>query len=220
MESPLSQNLGAHWDHEPMGGSAWRRPHYSWDRDTRSLPRFMESKVRGLRPVCEHNNFRQKSTVKGSKKPIIQHVAIEVYACELLRSPDGLAITHGDFEPYRSAGALTRSGTEPDGSHGVFRGGLAFLRPQRTGASAVRIGARVPSPAAAVKRKRATKYFGAAWRFCGRCGRGRPRSGTWRAPFRFCACIGTLNLGCHRCGPKAPINRTHSKRFAQCGSGG
>ena len=36
-----------------------------------------------------------------------------------------------------------------------------------------------------------------------------------KAPFRSCACIGTLNHGPSYARGKAPINRTHSKRFAR-----
>jgi len=52
-------------------------------------------------------------------------------------------------------------------------------------------------------------------------GRGRARGGrrgrrgdSWMAPARFFACIGTVNRWPSRAGQKAPINRTHSKRFA------
>ena len=41
--------------------------------------------------------------------------------------------------------------------------------------------------------------------------------GSWRAPFRFFACIGAMNRWPCRAGRKAPINRTHSKRFARFG---
>src|SRR6058998_1222389 len=37
---------------------------------------------------------------------------------------------------------------------------------------------------------------------------------TWKASFRFFAGIGTMNRWTSRAGRKAPINRTHSKRFA------
>src|SRR5437660_9711797 len=36
-------------------------------------------------------------------------------------------------------------------------------------------------------------------------------------PFAFFASIGTMNLGTSRAGRKAPINRTHSRRFARFG---
>ena len=41
--------------------------------------------------------------------------------------------------------------------------------------------------------------------------------GSWRAPFRFFACIGAMNRWPCRAGRKAPINRTHSRRFARFG---
>src|SRR3989442_531402 len=41
--------------------------------------------------------------------------------------------------------------------------------------------------------------------------------GSWRALFRFFACIGAMNRWPCRAGRKAPINRTHSKRFARFG---
>src|SRR5207302_991407 len=39
--------------------------------------------------------------------------------------------------------------------------------------------------------------------------------GSWKALFRFSPCIGTMNRGLSRAGRKAPINRTHSRRFAR-----
>ena len=47
--------------------------------------------------------------------------------------------------------------------------------------------------------------------------RGRGWVGSRRAPLRWGACIGTMNLGTSRAGRKAPINRTHSRRFARFG---
>jgi len=41
--------------------------------------------------------------------------------------------------------------------------------------------------------------------------------GSWKAPSALRPCIGTMNRGPSRAGQKAPINRTHSKRFAWFG---
>jgi hypothetical protein len=41
--------------------------------------------------------------------------------------------------------------------------------------------------------------------------------GSWKAPFRLCACTGTMNRFSSRARRKAPINRTHSRRFARFG---
>ena len=43
------------------------------------------------------------------------------------------------------------------------------------------------------------------------------RAGSWKAPTTLMPCIGTMNRGTSHSGRKAPINRTHSKRFARFG---
>src|SRR5437762_3555834 len=51
----------------------------------------------------------------------------------------------------------------------------------------------------------------------GGLGTARPTYGSWRVSYRFLAFIGTVNRGPSRARRKAPINRTHSKRFARFG---